>query len=67
MEDFLDHTYATLFDTEVNRKIKREPALAMEEGRTGKLDFFPAKPLVQEGETEQPAVQMDVVNELWVF
>lgn len=53
----------------MNRKIKREPALAMEEGRTGKLEFFPTKPIVQDGEAdgEQPLVQMDVVNELWVF
>ncbi|KAF9051298.1 CBF/Mak21 family-domain-containing protein [Panaeolus papilionaceus] len=29
MEDFLDHTYNTLFETEINRKIKKEPALAM--------------------------------------
>ncbi|PFH48026.1 hypothetical protein AMATHDRAFT_150792 [Amanita thiersii Skay4041] len=30
MEDFLDHTYHTLFETEANRKIKRQPALAIE-------------------------------------
>ncbi|KAF8809129.1 CBF-domain-containing protein, partial [Phlegmacium glaucopus] len=30
MEDFLDHTYNTLFETEINRKVKREPALGME-------------------------------------
>jgi len=27
MEDFLDHTYATLLETELNRKIKKEPAV----------------------------------------
>ncbi|KAF5314596.1 hypothetical protein D9611_007264 [Ephemerocybe angulata] len=62
MEDFLDHTYATLFDTEVNRKIKREPALAMEVGRSGWVEFFPS--VVVE---EDAGVQVDVVNELWVF
>ncbi|KAJ3886323.1 CBF-domain-containing protein [Lentinula edodes] len=30
MEDFLDHGYASLFDAEVNRKIKKEPAMNME-------------------------------------
>ncbi|KAI0362811.1 ribosome biogenesis protein Noc4 [Trametes cingulata] len=30
MEDFLDHTYGTLFDTEVKRKIRKEPATALE-------------------------------------
>lgn len=41
----------------------------MQEGQTGKLNFFPTKPLVQDGETEgeQSLVQMDAVNELWVF
>ncbi|KAI5117740.1 hypothetical protein M0805_004929 [Coniferiporia weirii] len=65
MEDFLDHTYATLFDTEVNRKIKREPALA-------ELEF--TNPLVvRTGETVTGAdevdseVQMDVVSSMWVF
>ncbi|PIL23679.1 hypothetical protein GSI_13428 [Ganoderma sinense ZZ0214-1] len=28
MEDFLDHTYSTLFDTEVKRKIRKAPAIA---------------------------------------
>ncbi|KAI0637313.1 ribosome biogenesis protein Noc4 [Trametes polyzona] len=30
MEDFLDHTYGTLFETEVKRKIRKEPATALE-------------------------------------
>ncbi|KAI0648198.1 ribosome biogenesis protein Noc4 [Trametes meyenii] len=30
MEDFLDHTYGTLFDTETKRKIRKEPATALE-------------------------------------
>ncbi|TCD67592.1 hypothetical protein EIP91_012222 [Steccherinum ochraceum] len=30
LEDFLDHTYNTLFDTEVKRRIKKEPVLALE-------------------------------------
>ncbi|KAH9857744.1 CBF/Mak21 family-domain-containing protein [Lenzites betulinus] len=31
MEDFLDHTYGTLLDTEVKRKIRKEPATAVEQ------------------------------------
>ncbi|KAG7088080.1 hypothetical protein E1B28_012111 [Marasmius oreades] len=31
IEDLLHHRYSTLFETEVNRKIKKEPALAMEQ------------------------------------
>ncbi|KAG0231437.1 hypothetical protein BGW42_000264 [Actinomortierella wolfii] len=30
LEDFLDHTYATMFETEIKRKRKGEPALAVE-------------------------------------
>ncbi|PVU92849.1 hypothetical protein BB561_003582 [Smittium simulii] len=30
LEDFLDHTYSTLFTTETKRKIKKAPALAVE-------------------------------------
>ncbi|KAF9033399.1 CBF/Mak21 family-domain-containing protein [Panaeolus papilionaceus] len=41
MEDFLDHTYNTLFDTEINRKIKKEPALAMIDD-VKKMDIFPS-------------------------
>ncbi|KAF8761080.1 CBF/Mak21 family [Rhizoctonia solani] len=28
LEDFLDHTYATLFETEAKRKLKKDPAVA---------------------------------------
>ncbi|THH00387.1 hypothetical protein EW145_g7089 [Phellinidium pouzarii] len=28
MEDFLDHTYTTLFETEVNRRLRREPVVS---------------------------------------
>ncbi|KAI0713329.1 ribosome biogenesis protein Noc4 [Earliella scabrosa] len=30
MEDFLDHTYGTLFETEAKRNIRKEPATALE-------------------------------------
>ncbi|KAG6841074.1 hypothetical protein C0991_002167 [Blastosporella zonata] len=66
LEDFLDHTYGTLFDTEANRKIKKEPALAVEAGQ-GK-DLFP-RVIENAMETEEAVARQegDVVNELWVF
>ncbi|KAJ7644308.1 CBF/Mak21 family-domain-containing protein [Roridomyces roridus] len=51
MEDFLDHTYGTLFDADANRKIKKEPPLAVDFGKQTKL--FSSH---EEG---------DVVSELW--
>ncbi|KAJ2925280.1 hypothetical protein H1R20_g11839, partial [Candolleomyces eurysporus] len=69
MEDFLDHSYATLFDTDVDRKIKKEPALAMEVegfGGNAKLDLFPS----ERPETDEDLVASgtkDIVKELWVF
>ncbi|KAG6873375.1 hypothetical protein C0995_016484 [Termitomyces sp. Mi166 len=56
MEDFLDHTYGTLFETEANRKIKKDPALSLETGQ-GKI-LFPLTPDINierkaEGETKQ--------------
>ncbi|KAF8884931.1 hypothetical protein CPB84DRAFT_1816923 [Gymnopilus junonius] len=65
MEDFLDHTYNTLFETEVNRKIKREPALAMESS----VNVF-AQSREQDGSEDLSSVvgtQRDFINELWAF
>ncbi|GAB1518716.1 Maturation and nuclear export of 40S ribosomal subunits interacting protein [Rhizoctonia solani] len=56
LEDFLDHTYATLFETEAKRKLKKDPAVALEAA----ANLFPASAL-GEGQTS------DVVSELWVF
>ena len=55
-----------LFETEVNRKIRKEPALAMEIGQMG--DLFP----VSAGECsrieiEEAVGEKDVVNDLWDF
>ncbi|KAF9051295.1 hypothetical protein BJ165DRAFT_1572556 [Panaeolus papilionaceus] len=41
MEDFLDHTYNTLFETEINCKIKKEPALTMIDD-VERMDVFPS-------------------------
>ncbi|KAF8068618.1 CBF/Mak21 family-domain-containing protein [Lyophyllum atratum] len=69
MEDFLDHTYGTLFETEANRKIKKEPPLAVELGKSREL--FPIAGAVKaapaEGEEEDVAIAGDVVEELWAF
>ncbi|CAK5270198.1 unnamed protein product [Mycena citricolor] len=37
MEDFLDHTYGTLFDADAARKIKKEPPVALEMGKNVEL------------------------------
>ncbi|KAK2464494.1 hypothetical protein APHAL10511_003473 [Amanita phalloides] len=60
MEDFLDHTYHTLFDTEIKRKviIKKEPALAM--GTPGAL-VFPMERVTEDG------VEADVITQFWTF
>ncbi|KAG2158491.1 CBF/Mak21 family-domain-containing protein [Suillus bovinus] len=60
MEDFLDHTYGTLIETEVRRKIKKEPALAMELRK----DLFPTGDATN---SDDCLVGRDVVSELWVF
>ncbi|KAJ7857769.1 CBF/Mak21 family-domain-containing protein [Mycena leptocephala] len=56
MEDFLDHTYGTLFDADANRKIKKEPPVAIEMGK--QLDLFPSEAEVLGG---------DIVSDLWSF
>ncbi|KAF7305082.1 Ribosome biogenesis protein Noc4 [Mycena kentingensis (nom. inval.)] len=58
MEDFLDHTYGTLFDADANRKIKKEPPVAMEMGQSVKRLF---------GQVEGEEEVQDVVCELWSF
>ncbi|WVQ83793.1 hypothetical protein IAT38_005937 [Cryptococcus sp. DSM 104549] len=62
MEDFLDHGYGTLFDTEAGRRIKNAPALsvALETASETEVVPFPAKGVERkDGE--------DVVAELWAF
>ena len=60
-----------LFDTEVNRKIKKEPALAIDIDRPvlafpGKLDGLSAGS-VEGGEDDPVHLGVDVVSELWTF
>jgi len=63
MEDFLDHTYGTLFESEAKRKINKDPAAAME---LKKYCFLSADQGEQIPE-EAISVQGDVVTELWTF
>lgn len=69
MEDFLDHAYLTMFDSEIRRKIKNNPAvydgkaIGVFGGHKRKLDSI-------EDEDEQNAVssiQGDIVAELFQF
>ncbi|KAF9000720.1 CBF-domain-containing protein [Cyathus striatus] len=55
MEDFLDHTYTTLFETEAKRKIKKEPPLAIDLGQnTNSSRYLGTR-------------RKMVMNELWTF
>ncbi|WVQ97540.1 hypothetical protein IAU59_004654 [Kwoniella sp. CBS 9459] len=82
MEDFLDHGYGTLFETEANRRIKNPPALSIAldlENKDEPLDLFPSAAAassaeektgdeqVQLEEETVVGIQADVINALWVF
>jgi U3 small nucleolar RNA-associated protein 19 len=63
---YLSCLWYKLFDSEVNRKIKKEPALAMDIDRpmlafSGKSDGIAGRTL-EDGEDD---VGTDVVSELW--
>ncbi|KIO17185.1 hypothetical protein M407DRAFT_33158 [Tulasnella calospora MUT 4182] len=61
MEDFLDHTYTTLFETEAKRTFKKDPAMTFELKRD---QLFP------EGSSKDMnglTLPDDAVSELWVF
>ncbi|KZT54860.1 hypothetical protein CALCODRAFT_510454 [Calocera cornea HHB12733] len=63
LEDFLDHTYGTMFEAEIKRRVKHEPALAMQyEGQV-----FPSSTLPLGAEKEDGSRIGDVVAELWGF
>ncbi|KAF9163744.1 hypothetical protein DFQ26_002160 [Actinomortierella ambigua] len=71
LEDFLDHTYATMFDTELKRKHKTSPALAIE---IPKGLFVAAsqqaEPTDDDDEDEKEKEQQEAVVpgwEAWVF
>ncbi|GHJ86489.1 hypothetical protein NliqN6_2891 [Naganishia liquefaciens] len=68
MEDFLDHGYATLFETEIKRRLKNPPALAAETEDVRRA--FPvasdATPEVDDDD-EVAAPSGDIIEELWTF
>lgn len=53
-----------MFETEVKRKIKKEPAIAMEP--TQKSWFLRSEGVGEDGE-EEGLVQRDLVDTLWTF
>jgi U3 small nucleolar RNA-associated protein 19 len=57
LEDFIDHSYSTMFETEARRRVKQDPAV-VDEKVVGEL--FPTT----KRETE---ATVDVVTELWSF
>jgi U3 small nucleolar RNA-associated protein 19 len=57
LEDFADHSYATLFDTEARKRVRHDPVVA-EDRVHGCL--FPAVNDARDG-------RVDVVAELWSF
>ncbi|EPQ52018.1 CBF-domain-containing protein [Gloeophyllum trabeum ATCC 11539] len=57
LEDFLDHTYATLLDNETKPRIRKDPATDVD-----KTELFPSK-----NELTEAAPDTDVVAELWTF
>ncbi|EJC98214.1 CBF-domain-containing protein [Fomitiporia mediterranea MF3/22] len=65
MEDFLDHTYTTLFETEVNRKIKKEPAVLEYELEHSRPMIIRLSEEQEPGSLTQP--DADVASTLWVF
>ncbi|KAH8106522.1 CBF-domain-containing protein [Phellopilus nigrolimitatus] len=61
MEDFLDHTYATLFETEANRKIRKDPPV---------IELGMVQPMMVRARGNEDAnagVQTDIVGTMWVF
>ncbi|KAL8292627.1 hypothetical protein RQP46_001239 [Phenoliferia psychrophenolica] len=63
MEDFLDHSYSTMFETEATRKIRNAPAMApVPQRQPIGTSFFPP--------TDAPAHEdgpVDLVSQLWTF
>lgn len=66
LEDFLDHSYGTLIETEVKRQIRRAPALSMEVSSNAKVgELFPTKPVGDD--MAESGVERDIIGQMWVF
>ncbi|KAI0704327.1 ribosome biogenesis protein Noc4 [Cytidiella melzeri] len=59
LEDFLDHTYSTMYETESKRRIKNEPALVFE---LPQRSWFPSS-----AASADEATDIDRVTALWTF
>ncbi|KAG0146448.1 hypothetical protein CROQUDRAFT_44474 [Cronartium quercuum f. sp. fusiforme G11] len=55
LEDFLDHTYKTLFETEINRQIRKAPALSL---FTNSFKFSSHEEVIEPN---------DIVSQIWRF
>ncbi|XAO25320.1 hypothetical protein I312_104142 [Cryptococcus bacillisporus CA1280] len=64
MEDFLDHSYNTLFETEANRRIKNAPALSIDIEAAGGKDTVAFPPAMK---NEEDGENGDLVTQLWAF
>ncbi|ADV22769.1 U3 small nucleolar RNA-associated protein 19 [Cryptococcus gattii E566] len=64
MEDFLDHSYNTLFETEANRRIKNAPALSIDIEAAGGKDIVAFPPAMKNEGVEENG---DLVTQLWAF
>ncbi|KAI0343197.1 ribosome biogenesis protein Noc4 [Trametopsis cervina] len=58
LEDFLDHTYSTMYESEGKRRIKNEPAIALD---------LPSQPWFPTVANLDEVASVDRVAELWVF
>ncbi|GJE91040.1 CBF/MAK21 family protein [Phanerochaete sordida] len=64
LEDFLDHTYSTLYETEAKRRIKKEPAIAMD---VPQRQWFPAGHATVDEGGDAAEAEADRVTALWSF
>jgi len=53
-----------LFESEANRKIKKEPALAVEMGKI--VDLFPVG-VDKDADADEVTPSGDVISQLWTF
>ncbi|RMD40692.1 hypothetical protein DV735_g4454, partial [Chaetothyriales sp. CBS 134920] len=64
LEDFLDHGYATMMDSELKREVKKEPVV---EWKIRKRIFFPELGEGQTNPDSQQEEQKDLLRQLWNF
>ncbi|EKM49927.1 uncharacterized protein PHACADRAFT_188321 [Phanerochaete carnosa HHB-10118-sp] len=62
LEDFLDHTYSTLYETEAKRRIKKEPAMVI---AISHCQWIPTRRAP--GNAEEEEAETDRVAALWTY